>query len=263
MMKFVLLAHSRSGSTLVAMALRQHRSIVMFGELFNDEEPERKRAFDFGASFRQARRIGCLSQRSKINYYTQSVDAAEFLQKEIFADHDWSEDSAIGFKMLYEQARESVNAITAWDYLLQNKDIHIIHLQRNNLLESYLSLRLAHMTGEWTIPESTATGVDGLNRILLDPVACQTYFDQTMALREQIRKNFSTHPILDIEYERDICAHFDTTMQEIQRFLDIPEQDLPQLIKKQAQQKPWEQIANYQDLRLFFRFTSYREFFFE
>lgn len=259
--KFVLLAHARSGSTLLTLALREHKSIRMFGELFHIDEEERKRAFHSAKSNVSTEEQLFRSEQRRSASYTETKDGATFLHEEIFCKNFNDEPFAVGFKLHYNHARDNLKAMTVWDYLSGNKDIYIIHLQRKNLLETILSRRIAFLTDEWERPAGTKGKVVYHDALILDPITCQSYFDEMVLSRQQILMDFAEHPLLGIEYEKDLYANFSSTIREVQNFLKVPYQPLPQLLEKQAKYGPKEQIANYEELKRFFYGTMYETFF--
>jgi LPS sulfotransferase NodH len=249
MLKFILVAAPRTGSELLATCLRQHQNVILFGELFNDEEEERQRAFYIKKSFRS------FGEQSR-TFYRWGDDANDFLNKYIFVNH-W----AVGFKILYNQARNEPKAEKAWDYLIENEDIHVIHLIRRNLLASLVSLKTALLTDEWVQLKDSPTNPTSSPTFRLDPQHCESYFEQTLERYQWIKSAFSRHPIIEIEYERDLCHQFEKTRQDLQDFLKITRQPLEKLLVKQAKRKLHDTIINYHELKDYFQNTDYEVFF--
>src|SRR6185295_16382915 len=85
-------------------------------------------------------------------YYHDGEDGGEFLKNNVFYKRYYEEwIKSVGFKVFYTQARDTINAQKAWDYLLGTTTIRIIHLYRFNLLETYLSYRIATLTNQWAL----------------------------------------------------------------------------------------------------------------
>ncbi len=274
MVKFILLHHPRSGSTLMTAALMQHHSIKMFGELFSNDEDDRITAFltfdemfgfkekalpDGALTAEGTRRSVKLARFLIKDYYKDSMDGATFLQEKIFQTSPQEECLAVGFRIFYDQARSSANALKVWDYLLENKDIHVIHLRRRNLLEAYLSFHIASLTEKWVrrIWEARSSRPQ---QVTLEPHACQMFFEKTIAYQDCLLKAFAEHPLVEFDYE-DVCSQFDDTMQKIQSFLQVPYQPLQVALQKQAQFTLQEQISNYEELKAYFHATPYKKFF--
>jgi hypothetical protein len=254
MVRFILLGYGRTGSNLIIRNLAEHPSVRMFGELFHDSEQERERAFHalnetFGA------------ERAERQFYREGADGAEYLREGVFYERPWNDILAVGFKMFYAHARGDANAGTAWDYLIGNEDIRVIHLSRANLLESWLSLRIASITREWVWYADSAGKRTVLPPLTLDPTECETYCNQVLAHRQWATESFRNHPTLDIEYEADIIHRFQDTMDGIHDFLGVARRPARQILEKQAKRKPREQILNYKDFEEHFRHTLYESFF--
>jgi len=256
--KFVVLGHRRSGSTLLLCDLLVHRNVYMFGELFNESEDERRRAFVSGLrGCTVARRRGIDENR----FYRDGQDAAAFLKNLVFYDHYW-EPVAVGFKLLYHQARNDENGRHAWDYLVADKDIRVIRLVRHNMLESMLSLRIAYQTNEWArLKNETESPVAVPAPMHLSPEECEDYFNQIEQSQEWARNMFSDHRLLEVDYESDLCRGFQNTMHRIHDFLEVPRRRARKMLQKQARRTPAEQIRNYQQLKAHFAATPYAGWF--
>jgi len=256
--KFVLLGHRRSGSTLLLCGLAGNRNIYMFGELFNEHEDDRRKAFASGLR-------GCsVAERrgmSEEGFYRDGQDGAEFLRDSVFYEHYW-EPVAVGFKLFHHQARDTEGARRAWDYLVAQKDVHVIHLTRRNMLESMLSLRVALQTNQWAslAGESTAP-TQPLAPMHFSPQECEGYFNETEESERWAREAFSGHPSMEVEYEADLCRGFQATVHRVQDFLGVPRRRARRLLRKQARVGPREQIGNYAELKAHFAGTPYASWF--
>ena len=254
MVKFIILGSGRCGSTLVVKSLDEHPNVRVAGELFHAEEQERHRAF-------HALNRTYLPDQQEAEYYRSGDDAAQFLERAVFYTRPWKKIWAAGFKIFYLHARGNPHEKRAWGYLLDHKDIRVVHLRRVNLLESFLSLRLAVITGEWKRWAGTPTPGIEPEPITLDPHRCQEYFNNVLTQEQWARKSFRNHSYLEIHYERDICGRFNVAMNEIQDFLGVPQMTARQVLEKQAKRSPREMIVNYDELREYFRYTLYEDFF--
>src|SRR5215212_2439383 len=189
---FILLGHGRSGSTLLVRSLTEHPNIRMSGELFHDEEKERERAFHalnkkFGPG------------RHETNYYREGDDGATFLRDSVFYQRPWNDILAAGYKMFYIHARHDSHARTAWDYLVGNKDIHVVHFTRANLLECWLSHKIAFITKEWAWQKGAPGPRTVVPPLRFDPKECETHCNRTFALRRWAAEAFKNHPSIEIE----------------------------------------------------------------
>ena len=258
MVKFVLLGHRRSGSTLMLCDLAGHRNVYMFGELFNEHEEDRRQAFAAGLR-------GCtVARRRGMNgdgLYREGQDGGLFLRDSVFYEHYW-EPVAVGFKLFYHQARDTEGARRAWEYLVADKDVRVVHLVRRNMLESMLSLRIAFQTNEWAslVGEAHAR-TEPPAPLHFSPQECEGYFGETEKSLQWARAAFDGHPCLEVEYEADLCRGFQATMHRVQDFLGVPRRRSRRLLRKQAQRRPSEQISNYAELKAHFAPTPYARWF--
>lgn len=260
MINFILLGFARTGSTLLALSMAGHPNVHMSEELFNDYEDERRRAFGTGCRSAQ-----CDLSDSEVaredRFYRTGEDGAKFLREEIFHKAYSEEIKALGFKIFYNQARQDQNAEKVWDYLIDDTDIRVVHLVRDNLLENWLSLQVAFETNEWARWTGTKAKKVVLPPFSLDAKDCESYFDEITNSLKWARMKFADHKVLEIEYEADLCAQFVSTLNRVHDFLGVPRRHLKVPLKKQAQRKPCEQISNYEELKRHFRHTPYEGFF--
>lgn len=257
MVKFILLGHRRSGSTVVLCGLAEHSNIFMFSELFHEKKDVRQEAYRVGLrNSLVAKRRGF----DKTMFYQEGEDAGKFIHDRVFFPRHWS-PVAVGFKIFYHHAHDTPGAEKAWEYLFAHPEIRVVHLIRHNLLESYLSLRIAMQTDEWTRARDEVKPRSELPPQHITVTECAEYFADIERQREWARNGFRHHQLLEIEYERDICLNFQETIHRIQAFLDIPSLDAQQFLEKQALHKPWQKISNYSELKEHFRHSAYAELF--
>ncbi len=242
--KFILLGHGRSGSTLLSLTLGKHPNIRMFLELFHDDERERE-----------------LSFRADKRFYRDGEDAVEFLREAVFYPRYWKQLKAVGFKLFYDHARSTKEGKKLWSFLKINKNIYIIHLIRQNILESWISYQTALRSDVWTLMEQDKQKVPKVERFELDARGCEDFFKYVEEQRMWARSFFSHHPFIEIEYEKDLCQNFHENIFKVQDFLGVPRLSTPILTKKQANLTPRQQISNYDKLKSHFAGTVYSEFF--
>jgi hypothetical protein len=132
-MKFIILAHARSGSSTLLNLLDVHPQIKMITEPFNpDRGPERENSWPGGP------------YRAYLNEF-QKDNEEEFqvCLNSIFSDYT-------GFKHLYYQLGDKLNY-----YLLNNVD-KVIFLTRKNLLQAAVSADISTQTKYWNGPDRHA-----------------------------------------------------------------------------------------------------------
>lgn len=245
MLKFILLGYSRSGSSLLNFALREHSEIEMYGELFNPNQEVRQKFFHVRNSS-----------------YLDGTDAALFLKDTVFYERDRSEkQKAVGFKIFYYDLRNDNEARKGWNYLLSQKDIHVIHLIRRNLLECLISHKVAMQTEQWLLEKSSKTKFVEVAPFRIEVERCKGFFENVFAWQEWATRSFQDHPLMTVEYEADICLAFPETINRIHDFLSVSPYHAPMLLQKQAQKKPRDQVCNYDELKEYFQYTLFSEFF--
>ena len=253
MVKFILLGSGRSGSSLITESLAEHPEVRIGTELFHSEEEPRRVAFSY---FHKTNGSG-----HDAPHYRSGTDGKRFLEQDVFSQRFDTGVRAVGFKMFYVHARSNPREKTAWDYLISNKDIRVIHLIRTNLLEAYISLRIAFVTGEWERFKGSNAPRPEIPRLKIDPKACEAYFNRELVWRKWARKSFGLHPFMQIEYERDVCGRFNDVMNEIHDFLGVSRLPARQVLEKQSRRSPREATENYDELKDYFRYTLYEELF--
>ncbi|HYO62424.1 MAG TPA: hypothetical protein VER08_02090 [Pyrinomonadaceae bacterium] len=257
MVKFILLGHARSGSNLLTCGLFKHPHVHMFGELFNESEEERRRSFR--ASFKDcpvAARPHPSVSLDENSAYRDEEDGATFLERAVYYRHA-REPMAVGFKMFSHQARTSDNARKVWEYLIADKEIRVIHLTRRNLFNSMVSLQLALRTDKWVRPRNLPLPAPEPPPVIrIGPEVCKGYFRQVMAGRRWVRAQFRHHPVLEVEYEADMCERFQATMYRVQDFLEVPRRRARKMLEKQGRPAA-ETVSNYGELKAHFAHTPY------
>jgi LPS sulfotransferase NodH len=133
--KFVIVSRGRTGSTLLRTSLATHHQIKMFGEFFRI--PDRIIWHpNFGHETDRAHKLA-------------STDPANFFDNRVFRTYPQNIKAA-GFKIFYYHAEEG-NFKQVWKYLVEQKDMRIIHNKRRNILKTQLSDKRAWQTGQWAV----------------------------------------------------------------------------------------------------------------
>lgn len=162
---------------------------------------------------------------------------------------------AAGFKIFYHHCNwwpaESV-----WDFLLENEDVHVIHLKRKNLLRAHLSLMKAMKTRQWVRRD----GEDYKDiSIELDPDACERSFKEAVERQDHYDELFAGHKMLQVSYE-DLAADHDGQMDRVWKFLELSHIESEPHLKKQSSLTLRESIENYDELKTRFKDTPWEEF---
>lgn len=239
--KFVILSQGRCGSTLVQGTLECHPDAEAFGEIFHENQYDRARFESLRGQF-----------------YRDGNDAAEFLREVVFGGSP-PNVRAVGFKLMYGQARESDASLRAWDLLRSNTKICVIHLYRLDLLECYCSYEVANRSQQWYLPDLEER-ID-VSPFEIEPRHFIGFCESALAWRAWAMRAFSDHPVLEVQYERDLCANFSGAMARIQEFVGLRALPLTPPIRKQAVIAPDQQLSNFAQLKAACRHTIAEEFF--
>jgi len=255
--RFVLLAHPRSGSNMLALSLQKHPRIRMYLELFNRHSERRQ--YYFCADQVPATWPLQGTVKPAARWYQDEEDPCAFLENAVFYPRLQGECDAVGYKLFYQHARENPNIRRLWKYLEDSKEIIIVHLTRSNLFHAFLSSRIAMETGQWMI-RSADKRADLEQPIRIDPEQCGQSMRFLANQRDRAKAMFSGHPYLEISYE-DLTANFSSALEQVQAILRTPNMRLPVVTKKQRLLDPARVVGNYTELVDYFRSSPYAEFF--
>lgn len=266
--RFMVLSAARTGSNLLLSLLSGHPSIKTYGELFN---------------------FGVLPEQSLRHALDEPI---EYLREKVYKPHR-PEVAAVGFKMFYEHltadyfrkltdpsdASESMQEKfrdlwafieanydwpalegrfrAAWECLIGDRSLAVIHLKRHNLLDSLVSLKSAYVTRQWW---TLKDGGGATARVQLEPEECRRYFETLEACAAQCDSAFAAHRKLDVSYDELVHERAEV-LRRIFTFLNVPHQDVQTRMKKQRLAPLSETVANYSQLKQSFEGTSWYTFF--
>jgi len=218
--RFAIVGNPRTGSSYLASLLDSHPDIACWNyEIFDADE-----AFD-----------------------ASSCDLPEhFLTEHVLP----VKATAVGFKLLWD-ALDRRKAI--WE-ALRSLEFVLLHVYRENLLDSFISFRLATLNQAFTYSdgEYSIASFEG------DFDQCLEWFELCEARDAQIRARARDDglPSLEIEYA-DLYA----SRELVLRFLQVGPAPLSSNFRRQRQGAQSDAIINYSELRARFLHTRWACFF--
>lgn len=239
--RFIILGRSRSGSNFLRGLLNAHSQILTFEEMFKDSQ-------QIGWGLPNYPQSGPTLARYQ-------NDVSQFIEKDLFKKMP-GKVKAVGFKIFYYHAYGS-NQEPIWDYLKSDKNVHVLHIKRKNILKTHYSKKRAELTDQWI----NLTGVRQAAPVIsLDYDECLNDFEQTKTWESDYKKIFADHPYFEIIYE-DLSKNYEHAMPLIQDFLSVDRENVLPQTYKQSVRPLSESIANYFELKAKFSGTPWEEFF--
>jgi LPS sulfotransferase NodH len=239
--RFIILTRSRSGSNLLRGLLNAHSQVVAFSEMFKDPNTI---GWDIPGYPTSGRALELFRK-----------DTRRFIDKYVFKKYP-GHIKAVGFKIFYYHAL-GTELEPVWNYLKEHRDIHVLHLKRENILKTHLSKTKAQITDNWI----NLTGErEVVPPILLDYEELLHDFIQTRTWEDEADRIFSNHPKIEVVYEQ-LARDYAVEMRKIQSFLGLDSEAVAPQTHKQASKPLPEAIANYAELKERFRNTPWESFF--
>ncbi len=177
----------------------------------------------------------------------------------IFGSEESNSSTAVGFRVMYNQLRRSPIAMRS---ILKDKDIHVIHLQRRNLLKKYASHLLMHNHMKCGRKAAHVYEKVDVVQVNIAPDKAIRYFRKEERAQRKYTKLFSGHPALHFFYE-DIIGQegiVDSVRFRIQQFLKVND---CKMCSNQIKANPStlkDFVSNYRELRSRLLKTQWAEF---
>ncbi len=233
MKKFVILTTQRTGSTYIRLWLNNHPNVRCHGEIFL----KNYNAMD-GFNYFSNKKINnqflhyifCNRISSKLSYNIVLKNLIKSYFDSFYNNHNhsgpwidmktWNEyqtrnnpdmDKAVGFKLMYGQLKD-YQFLQKW---IEDNNLYIIHLIRNNPLRVYISRLLMKKRG---VSHSTSRIKD--EKVFVNPNTIVSKLNQIVKISELMKKNFTYNPYLEITYE-DFFNNYTKTSETILDFLGI------------------------------------------
>jgi LPS sulfotransferase NodH len=264
----MLLGAARTGSNLLLSLLSTHSAIKTYGELFNlDNLPQADLAAALDDPVAYLRQRVYRDQRPEIravvfkmfydhltqDYFDKLVDIS-----------DASDDVQATFRRFaafvdthYDSTTLQQRFRAAWDFLIADRSLAVIHLRRRNSLESLISLKTAYRTRQWWSLRGNGAAPPTIH---VEPDECRRYFDKLESFGDHADVAFAEHPRLDVWYE-ELLDRRDDVLRRIFTFLDVPYEPVSTRMQKQNTVPASARIDNYRELKQSFEHSKWSVFF--
>ena len=264
----MLLGAARTGSNLLLSLLSRHSAIKTYGELFNLDslpKPDLLEALEDPVTYLRRRvheshRPGIAAVVFKMfydhltqDYFDKLVDISDASE----AEQNTFRRFAAFIEANYDRATLHRRFRDAWNFLIADQALAVIHLRRCNSLDAMISLKTAYVTRQWW---SLKDGESARPTVYLDPDECRRYFYKLEAFAKQADAAFAGHRRLDITYE-ELVADREDVLAKVFTFLDVPWQPVSTRMQKQNRLPASETVRNYGELKRCFEHSRWRAFF--
>lgn len=235
-----MVCHARTGSTLLIDALGQHPDAKIWNELFTLDLDARR------------------AHAAPDPPIREDEDGATYLA----ALYDRAERArylAAGFKLMFSHAPTAPTS-SLWSYLGDHNEVRVIFLRRIDLLACFVSLQIASRTRRWNT-RTTDHLTEETTPEFVAPGALARYFDFITGKWREVEERFANHPQLALDYDRDLCAAFPSTIERTFQFLDLAPTAVHPGFQKLESWDIRARVSNYDELARHFANTPYSRYF--
>ena len=214
--KFMISCTARSGSSMLSTLLNSHPRLLCHGEILAAPH-------ESAGPYHELRQQGA-DVDDWLREYRQEHPAA-YLYDVCFnpAGHQ-----CVGFKFkLEESLAEAYQPFR--DLLVADTDVKIIHLQRKNILDKYVSLQMTKQSGVFSIRSSRQR--PKLRPFVIDIPDFVAYVREDRQRYDAAIELFRNHRCLHVTYE-ELCESRPEALARIQDFLGLPQASLATMMVK-------------------------------
>lgn len=243
---YMICCPARSGSTMLVHLLRSHPQVLSHGEVMGHEVTGL-----MGPLGRMVR------QDSALHRHLQDIRRdrpAFFLYNYIL---DSRGHKAVGFKLKYDELANPAYR-DVLECVLQDGDLKIVFLDRENLFERYVSHHFAGVTGV-TLVHGGAKAPK-VEPVRLDWRDMERNFQEQLARRDRFRKLFRSHRSIETTYEK-LTINAPVEMAKVYKFLGVDEHHPATPTKKILSSDLRSLISNYDEVIAHFARSRFATFF--
>lgn len=209
--KYVIISRSRTGSNLLISLLDSHPQIMAKGELFRR-----------------------LEENSTEGIWNDIFNKKQFGVK------------FVGFKIFYYHPIDSEDK-SVWNRLIEDKNIKVIHLVRENMLKTFVSRKIAEKTDTWKAKSKKSVSVQE-KQVTLDFDECVNEFERIKQWEAWAREEFKGHDFHELSYE-DLVSNRESTMKDLFSFFGVKNKQVESKLKKQNAETLNQLILNYEEIK--------------
>lgn len=203
--KFMISCNGRSGSSMLSTLLNSHPQVLCHGEILAAPH-------ESAGPYHDSRKQGSDIDDWLRSYRDTSPEA--FLYDVCFnpAGHQ-----SVGFKFKLEESLSPAYKVFR-ELLAADKDIKIIHLQRMNILDQYISLQATRKSGVFSIHSRRQR--PELSPYVIDIPHLISYVREARQRQEAAFDLFRDHRSLHLTYE-ELCESRSAASAKVQSFLEV------------------------------------------
>ena len=194
--KFVIITSPRTGSNLLVSLLSSHKNINCYGEVFNHIT----------------------------NKNCKELWESTFKRKMPFI-------KSVGFKIFYEHPLSSEDK-EVWNFIAKDKNIKIIHLVRDNVIRSQLSLLIAYRTNIWGLTPKMKDIPLEKRKVNVEMESFIRSIKQIDKNKELTKKRFQEHSYYEISYEK-LTSGIQSEMNQLFDYLNVSRKKVGSNLRKQ------------------------------
>lgn len=151
----------------------------------------------------------------------------------------------VGFKLFYYHPADDDQQV--WDFLLNDKEIGIIHLRRENMLRALVSQKIGEKTKRWTQHITDNTELE--KTIKLDTDECLETFERISSYEERTRNQFKDHKtFVECTYE-ELSDNTYELIAEVYDSLGLSKHHPTTVLKKQNPEHMRDLVENYDEIK--------------
>ncbi|MEL7005666.1 MAG: Stf0 family sulfotransferase [Bacteroidota bacterium] len=211
--KFIILSSGRCGSTLLHTYLNSHANILSKGEILQQL------------------------------YDGDKPNAPKDITPVIFPSHGGN-IKAVGIKLFYDY-RELPSFKNAFNTLVDDGSIKVIHLVRQNKLAQFVSYKRAWSNLEWS--QNRKSSIKDI-KLKVDIQEYTDFVKNNEQQKEEALVRFKEHEIIDLTYE-ELSDKTEASLRKIQTFLGVQNKRLFTALKKQNDKPLSEVVENWEEVK--------------